>query len=729
MSYAVRRNKLRLVAAMVTLACAGVAAAQTPNDRFRLRDAEPEFDRAELLAARAAARAQKTGLTDRLIIKYKDGSQSTGKTGLVTVSALDRASAKAGERLQLVRKNAFGAQVMKLDRKLTEREVSAIAARIAEDADVEYAEPDRIMKPFLTPTDSQYSSQWHYYESTGGLRAPAAWDITNGAGVVVAVLDTGYRPHADLAANLLPGYDMISDTAVGNDGNGRDSDAQDPGDWIAANECGGTHAAQDSSWHGTHVAGTIAAVTNNGNGVAGVAYGAKVVPVRVLGKCGGYTSDIADGIIWASGGTVSGVPANANPAKVINMSLGGSGACDTTTQNAINGARSRGTVIVVAAGNDNANANNFNPGNCAGVVNVAATNRSGGRAYYSNYGTSVDVAAPGGAQSSANDANGVLSTWNSGTSSPGSDAYVFMQGTSMAAPHVAGVAALIKAVKPAATPDEIETILKTTARAFPATCSNCGTGIVDANAAVLNAQGGGGGGGGGTMVLSNGVPVTGLSAATNASVTYTMTVPAGATNLTFSSSGGTGDADMYVKFGSAPTTSSYDCRPYKSGNAESCSFATPTAGTWYVTLRAYSAFSGVSLTGSYSTGSGGGGGGTLIEVESNNSTGTAQTVSTSGTTVNGTIGSTSDTDYYKVTLPAGATLTSTLTPNSTSDYDLIVYNASGTEIGRSEKGAGQVDAVAVTNTGSTASVRYIRVVYYSGGTGSTSGKYTLKATW
>ncbi|MFZ5844110.1 MAG: S8 family peptidase [Pseudomonadota bacterium] len=725
MSYAVRRNKLRLVAAMVTLACAGVAAAQTPTDRFRLRDAEPEFDRAELLAARAAARAQKTGLTDRLIIKYKDGSQSTGKTGLVTVSALDRASAKAGERLQLVRKNAFGAQVLKLDRKLTEREVSAIAARIAQDADVEYAEPDRIMKAFLTPTDSQYSSQWHYYESTGGLRAPAAWDITNGAGVVVAVLDTGYRPHADLAANLLPGYDMISDSFVGNDGNGRDSDAQDPGDWVLANECGGTHAAQDSSWHGTHVAGTVAAVTNNGSGVAGVAYGAKVVPVRVLGKCGGYTSDIADGIIWASGGTVSGVPTNANPAKVINMSLGGSGACDTTTQNAINSARSRGTVIVVASGNDNDNANNYNPGNCSGVVNVAATNRSGGRAYYSNYGTSIDVAAPGGAQSSFNDANGVLSTWNSGTTSPGSDSYIFMQGTSMAAPHVAGVAALIKAVKPAATPDEIETILKTTTRAFPATCTNCGTGIVDANAAVLNAQGGGGGGGGGST-LSNGVPVTGLSAATGASVTYTMTVPAGATNLSFTSSGGTGDADMYVKFGSAPTTSSYDCRPYKSGNAESCSFATPTAGTWYVTLRAYSSFSGVSLTGSYSTG---GGGTTLTEVESNNTTGTAQTISTTGTTVNGTLSASSDTDYYKVSLPAGKSLTAALTPNSTSDYDLIVYNASGTEIGRSEKGSGQVDSVTVSNTGTTASVRYLRVVYYSGGTGATNGKYTLKATW
>ncbi|TDQ49143.1 serine protease [Permianibacter aggregans] len=598
-----RGCKPALVAVAVACACSSALA-----DRIPMRDLEPGFDRPALVAKQG-------GMTDRIIVKYKDGSQAVGKTGHILTTKLSQASSYAGQPMKLWRKMHNGAQVLKMNARISEREAAKLAAQLALDPDVEYAEPDRIMKPFLTPNDSQYSSQWHYFESTGGLNAPAAWDITNGAGVVVAVLDTGYRPHADLNANLLAGYDMISDSFVGNDGNGRDSDARDPGDWILANECGGTHAAQDSSWHGTHVAGTIAAVTNNGSGVAGVAYGAKVVPVRVLGKCGGYTSDIADGIIWASGGTVSGVPANANPAKVINMSLGGSGACDTTTQNAINSARSRGTVVVIAAGNDNANANNFNPGNCAGVINVAATNRSGGRAYYSNYGTSVDVAAPGGAQSSFNDANGVLSTWNSGTTTPGSDSYIYMQGTSMAAPHVAGVAALIAKVKPTATPDEIESILKTTTRTFPASCSGCGTGIVNALAAVQAAQGTGGG------------------------------------------------------------------------------------GT------------------------------TINESESNNTTSTADQISTSGTTVNGNMGSSSDTDYFKLSLPAGKTLTATLTPNASSDYDLIVYNSNGTEIGRSEKGTGQVDAVTVTNTGTSTFTRYVRVVYYSGGTGSTNGKYTLKTTW
>ena len=210
----------------------------------------------------------------------------------------------------------------------------------------------------------------------------------------------------------MQGYDFITDTAISNDGDGRDSDASDPGDAIAAGECGNGKPlqARTSSWHGTHVAGTIAAKTNNGLGVAGVAFNAKVLPLRVLGKCGGYTSDIADAITWASGGTVAGVPANANKARVINMSLGGTGACDTTTQTAINGARSRGTVVIVAAGNDNMNVSNASPANCSGVVAIAATDKAGGRASYSNYGTLIDVAAPGG------DTGGlILSTLNAGT--------------------------------------------------------------------------------------------------------------------------------------------------------------------------------------------------------------------------------------------------------------------------------------------------------------------------
>ena len=162
-----------------------------------------------------------------------------------------------------------------------------------------------------------------------------------------------------------------------NDGDGRDSNPSDPGDWVAANECFAGSAASNSSWHGTHVAGTIGAASNNGVGVAGINWSSKILPVRVLGKCGGTISDIADGMRWSAGLPVPGVPANANPAKVLNLSLGGSGACDATYQNAINAIVAAGTTVVVSAGNSNANASGFRPANCNGVITVAATNRNG----------------------------------------------------------------------------------------------------------------------------------------------------------------------------------------------------------------------------------------------------------------------------------------------------------------------------------------------------------------
>ena len=564
------------------------------------------------------------GQTDRMIVKYKDARASSKGAAFAPamaqsrMAAVSRAGQNFGVTMRALHSTATGANVIKLSKKMSLADVQKLAAElVARDANVEYAEPDTIMVKMLTPNDTRYPEQWHYFEAAGGLRANTAWDIATGAGVNVAVIDTGYRPHADLSGAFVGGYDFITDTAIAADGNGRDADASDPGDSTISGQCGAGSPPSGSSWHGTHVAGTIAARTGNGTGVAGVAFNAKVVPVRVLGKCGGYTSDISDAIIWASGGTVNGVPANANPAKVINMSLGGGGACGTTTQNAINSARSRGTVIVVAAGNSNTDASTANPANCAGVVTVAATNRSGGRAYYSNYGSVIDVAAPGGDSRTAG--GGILSTLNSGATTPGSDSYAFYQGTSMAAPHVAGVAALMLSKTPTLTPDQIESQLKATARPFPATCNSCGAGIVDATAAL---------GGSGT----------------------TPPPP-------------------------PPSTGSN-------------------------------------------------------EVESNNSTSTANAVTVSGTVMNGTMGTSADTDYFVVQLAPGKTLTSTLTMGlSTADYDLVVYNSVGTEIGRSEKPAGATDTVTVTNTGTSTFARYVRVVYYSGGTGATSGKYTLKLTF
>lgn len=418
-------------------------------------------------------------LTDRIIVKYKDADLG-GAPSQAALAKARVAGNRQGVQLSHLRRTGLGADVLKLDKRVSAEQVRALARDLkAGDASIEYAEPDRILRAQLTPNDALYAQQWHYFDAVGGINLPAAWDQATGTGVVVAVLDTGVRPHADLSGNLLPGYDFIIDTLVSNDGNGRDADASDPGDATSAGLCYSGSPATNSSWHGTHVAGTIAAVSNNSTGVAGVAFGAKVLPVRVLGRCGGYTSDIADGMVWAAGGAVSGVPANPTPAKVINLSLGGVGACDITSQNAINAARARGAIVVVAAGNSNADASQFSPASCAGVITVAATGPSGGRASYSNYGTAVSLAAPGGDGSS-----GVLSTWNTGATAPGSDGYAAYLGTSMATPHVSGVAALMLSKNPTLTPDQVANTLKTTARAFPATCAGCGTGIVNAQAAV-----------------------------------------------------------------------------------------------------------------------------------------------------------------------------------------------------------------------------------------------------
>jgi len=545
---------------------------------------------------------QSSDITDRVIIKYKNNSSLNSINALAEDSE-SNAHSHTGVNFKYVRRNHEGAHVMKLQQHQHLAELSNMLNALNSDPDVEYAEADLLLKPLLTPNDPRYNEQWGYYETAGGLNLPAAWDMTRGAGAVIAVVDTGYRPHIDLVDNILPGYDMISSTSVSQDGNRRDSDATDPGDYEPAGACGSGSPARNSSWHGTHVSGTIAAVGNNSIGVTGVAYQAKILPVRALGRCGGYMSDIADAIIWAAGGSVSGVPANANPADVINLSLGGAGNCSNTQQSAINKARSLGATIVVAAGNENRNASSSTPANCNGVVVVAATNRSGGKASYSNYGSVVDVAAPGG-QKSSGTSYGILSTINSGRTTPANDSYGFYQGTSMATPHIAGVAALLYATNPSITPTQVEQILKSTARPFPSTCSQCGSGIADAFAAVNAATGNTptpppAGGSPSANTLVNGVAKTGLSDQRGSQTRFTIDVPAGASNLKFDITGGSGDADLYIKFGSAPTSSSYDCRPYINGNRETCNISTAQAGTYHVMLVAYSSYSGVSLVSNF----------------------------------------------------------------------------------------------------------------------------------
>ena len=423
---------------------------------------------------------------DQIIVKYRAAADVSGLNAPDQPLRLKALSDAAGVALTYFRPMSGDAHVLRLPAAMPVADVESIAQRIMTLPDVEYAEPDRILQALLTPNDTQYGSQWHYFE-TYGINAPAAWNITTGStSVVVAVIDTGYLDHADLSGRFVQGYDFISNSFTANDGGGRDTDAHDPGDWITANQCFPGSPTLNSSWHGTHVAGTIGANSNNALGVAGVNWNARILPARVLGKCGGTTSDIADAIRWSAGLAETGVPNNLNPADVINMSLGGSGSCGSTTQTAINDAIAAGTTVVVAAGNSNLNASGFTPANCNGVVTIAATDRGGDKASYSNYGSVVEVSAPGG--ETAISTNGVLSTLNAGTTVPGADSYVFYQGTSMAAPHAAGVASLLYSLSPSLTPAQVSRILTGTITAFPggSACNTsiCGTGIVNAYNAV-----------------------------------------------------------------------------------------------------------------------------------------------------------------------------------------------------------------------------------------------------
>ncbi|MFI6105285.1 S8 family peptidase [Streptomyces sp. NPDC051310] len=434
---------------------------------------------------------------EKVIVTYKSRAAEATSNSAAKGDTAEKA-AKTGESLSFERRLASGATLVDLGDKATKQDVTEVMDAFRADPAVASVEPDiRAYAMAVTPNDTDYAKQWDLFEATGGMNVPAAWDKSTGSGVTVAVIDTGYAAHSDLSANTIAGYDFISSSADARDGSGRDSDPKDEGDWNATDgECGTGSRASSSSWHGTHVHGTIAASTHNAKGVAGIAYDAKVQHVRVLGKCGGSSADIADAITWASGGTVPGIPANPTPAKVINMSLGGaSSTCPTVYKNAIDGAVARGTTVVVAAGNSNANASGFTPANCSNVINVASTSREGNRSYYSNYGSIIDVSAPGGETRRATDTpgtittpeNGILSTLNSGTTTQSLENYKPYQGTSMAAPHIAGLAALLKSAKSTLTPAEIESAIKSNARPLPGTCTGgCGTGIADA-AKTVNA--------------------------------------------------------------------------------------------------------------------------------------------------------------------------------------------------------------------------------------------------
>lgn len=330
--------------------------------------------------------------------------------------------------------------VIQTSKTLNKNEAKEFMAKVASDPDVASVEPDYINYPAAEGditfqyNDPQYSKQWNLTDPTTGVQNTGNARLRRGATVKVAVLDTGYVAHPDLVTGMANGYDFISDPLSARDGNGRDPDPKDEGDYAPYNLCKDQANAHTSTWHGTSVAGIIGARGGNGMGIVGTADLARVQPVRVLGRCGGRTSDIADAIIWAAGGHVDGVPDNTYPAKIINMSLGTVSTCPAAYQRAIDIARSKGAIVVAAAGNGNTDASKYAPANCMGVITVGATTKAGTRASFSNYGTRVNISAPG---------EDILTLSMNSLDRPDNTkfSYDYESGTSMAAPHVSALLA------------------------------------------------------------------------------------------------------------------------------------------------------------------------------------------------------------------------------------------------------------------------------------------------
>lgn len=510
----------------------------------------------DVVVSRAATQAT----VGQLIVKLREPS-SDEMIQPLAAGRMSTLSSRAGVPMRGVRAMAGGASIVQLDAPLPLAEAQAVAARIAQDPGVEYAEPDLLLKKAITPNEVRYTEwQWNYFAPgstyTGALRAggnkattavggsnlPTAWDRTTGSNAVtIAVIDSGIVNHPDLngsanhgaayapSGRWLPGYDFVSGDIgsptlpanfVANDGDGRDIDPSDPGDWVTAqektmypNQCNDGRAGQtDSAWHGTHMAGIVGATANNSLGIAGVDWVARIVPIRALGKCGGSTSDIADAIRWAAGLAVNGVPPNQNPAQVISLSLGGSGTCGQTLQAAVTAAINAGATVVAATGNDG-EVTIGQPANCTGVIAVTAHTINGESADYGNVGAGTSVSAPGGGTPTLLGAAGATDdpTWNGyyiwsallfgPTTRDSADAsvpprsgaaYAGFTGTSPATPHAAGVAALIKAVQPAASPAFVKSWISSggTTRPHPAGgfCAlylpGCGGGLLDAQRAV-----------------------------------------------------------------------------------------------------------------------------------------------------------------------------------------------------------------------------------------------------
>ena len=454
---------------------------------------------------RQAHHASVENATGRIIVKFRSAGSSPHRAKLrSTQDRISALMARTGQKLRAVRSVTELLHGIRVEPAVAGEPIAATVQRLRADPEVEYAEAEQWRYPHATtPDDPVFSQQWYLQGSSAttpsAVDAVTAWDTTTGStGLVIADLDTGVRfEHPDLqwagsGGRLLPGYTFISDTFAANDGDARDADASDPGDWVTQQdatahpaECSGIPAGVTfpipSSWHGTRVSGILGALSNNGVGIAGMTWSAWLLPVRVLGKCGGTDLDIIAGMLWAAGIPVSGAPDNPDPARIENMSLGATGSCLRIYVDTISQLAAKGVLVVVSAGNEGGPVDS--PANCPGAAGVAGLRHAGTKVGYSSLGPEVAVSSPAG--NCVNTAGGpclypITTTFNQGTTTPGASDYTDQVntpnlGTSFSAPIVSGIAGLMLSVNGNLNSTQLIARLKEGSLPFPQTSTSVPT--------------------------------------------------------------------------------------------------------------------------------------------------------------------------------------------------------------------------------------------------------------